>query len=33
MGRNSFGREAIKNREAAGVVDPTLVSADSGGAQ
>jgi hypothetical protein len=30
LGRNSFGREAIKNREAAGSADPTLMAADSG---
>jgi isopenicillin N synthase-like dioxygenase len=30
LARNSFGREAIKNREASGDADPTLVSAEAG---
>src|SRR6195952_5641439 len=33
LGRNSFGREALKNREASGAVDPTLVSAPAGNSE
>jgi isopenicillin N synthase-like dioxygenase len=33
LARNSFGREAIKSREASGEADPTLVSAEAGAAE